>query len=359
MSNVTYVFDVDDTICRHKNRDYANAEPIVPVIDKIRELRENGCTIVLYTARGQVSCKGDLALIEERNRDILETWLKRHDVPYDKLLFGKPLGDFYVDDKAVNLEDFLAKKQQKLTSGSGATVTTDGDTVVKKANNVHEQNSWYNIVKGSSQNIPVPKVKSLVVDTLYMSHIPGVLLCEDLSKEKLFKAMSIAESMRYVDGQVPVEFNFTKYVDNLLSHSCSEATKELIHRLNKVASYIPSSFSHGDLSLSNMIWCENTDLLYVIDPNFKQDQSSWLLDLAKIRFSLTGYEKDFLGCPDYTDMVPMFDRYVRRKHGDLYREIVTLLSISFWVRLHKYRKESQEKIENTVWRLLNGKQEWY
>ena len=165
MSNVTYVFDVDDTICRHKNRDYANAEPIVPDIDKIRELRENGCTIVLYTARGQVSCKGDISLIEERNRDILETWLKRHDVPYDKLLFGKPLGDFYVDDKAVNLEDFLAKKQQKLTSGSGATVTTDGNTVVKKANNVHEQNSWYNIVKGSSQNIPVPKVKSLVVDT--------------------------------------------------------------------------------------------------------------------------------------------------------------------------------------------------
>lgn len=355
MSNFTYVFDVDDTICRHKNRDYSNAEPIIPVIKQLRELYIRGCKIILYTARGQNSCKGDLALIEKRNRDILETWLKKHNVPYNKLIFGKPLGDFYVDDKAINLEDFLKREQVKLISGSGATVTTDGKTVIKKHPNVIEQNNWYDIIRKSPLNIPVPKVKSFVVDTLYMAHIDGDLLCNNLSEEKLYKAIVLAASMRKVYAGTPVYFNHTAYVDNLLSHSCSEATKELIHRLNKVAADIPASFSHGDLSLSNLIWSNDTELLYVIDPNFKPNQSSWLLDLAKLRFSLTGYERDFLGAPDYSHMLPWFDKQIRKHYGNKYAEIVKLLSISFWVRLHKYRKDSTEKIDSTVWRLLSEK----
>lgn len=349
----TYVFDIDDTICRHKNRDYANAEPIVPVIERMRELQKSGCKIILYTARGQNSCKGDLALIEERNRDILESWLAKNDVPYDKLLFGKPLGDFYVDDKAINLEDFLVKKSRKLTAGSGAIVTTDGNTVVKKAQNAAEQHLWYNIVHRSALNIPTPKIKSLVVDTLYMSHIHGELLCNSLCLMQLEKAITIAESMKDINVGIHVEFNFTKYIDNLLTHSRSKSTKELIHRLNKVAAYIPASFSHGDFSLSNLIWSEETNLLYVIDPNFKADQSSWLLDLAKLRFSLTGYEREFLDGPDYSWMIPMFDKQMEDSYGALYKEIIKLLSISFWVRLYKYRKDDKKKIENTVWRLLN------
>jgi len=32
--------------------------------------------------------------------------LDRNGIPYDELHFGKPVADFYVDDKAVKLEDW-------------------------------------------------------------------------------------------------------------------------------------------------------------------------------------------------------------------------------------------------------------
>ena len=42
---MTLVFDIDDTISIHKNRDYKNAIPIQPVIDKLNRLHDEGLYI--------------------------------------------------------------------------------------------------------------------------------------------------------------------------------------------------------------------------------------------------------------------------------------------------------------------------
>ena len=69
-------------------------------------MKDDGWEIVIYSARGQVSCKGDLKEIERKNRPVVEEWLKRHNVPCDELVFGKPIGDIYIDDKGMSLDDF-------------------------------------------------------------------------------------------------------------------------------------------------------------------------------------------------------------------------------------------------------------
>ena len=51
------------------------------------------------------------------------------------------------------------------------------------------------------------------------------------------------------------------------------------------------SFYHGDLTLSNVIK-RGYDLV-LIDPNYKDDYRSYILDLAKIRQSLHDYEYMF------------------------------------------------------------------
>lgn len=58
--NLTFVFDVDDTICHTSNREYKNSVPDVEVIEKINKLYDLGNKIVLYTSRGMVSCDGDI-----------------------------------------------------------------------------------------------------------------------------------------------------------------------------------------------------------------------------------------------------------------------------------------------------------
>jgi capsule biosynthesis phosphatase len=103
------IFDVDLTILEAHNRDYENAEPIQLMIDKINELKKKGYTIILFTARGQLSKNGDMNRIEKENRPVLENWLHRHQVNYDYLLFCKPYGAYYIDDKSLRPDEFLAK----------------------------------------------------------------------------------------------------------------------------------------------------------------------------------------------------------------------------------------------------------
>lgn len=105
----TLIVDVDGTILHAANRDYANATEFSAVIGKLNDLYRKGWNIIYFTARGQLSKNGDMKRIEKENRPVLEKWLKDHDVLYDYLVFNKPYGAFYVDDKALSLYDFMAK----------------------------------------------------------------------------------------------------------------------------------------------------------------------------------------------------------------------------------------------------------
>lgn len=102
----TYVIDLDDTICFTENRDFENSTPYKEVINKINELYDKGWKIIIATARGAKSCK----TLEEREikyRDITENWLKKNNVKYHELVFGKPNADYYVDDKNLSIEEFI------------------------------------------------------------------------------------------------------------------------------------------------------------------------------------------------------------------------------------------------------------
>ena len=66
MDGIKLVFDIDDTICNNKNRDYENAIPFKDVIKKINKLHKQGAKITLYTSRGMVSCNGDIEKINKK-----------------------------------------------------------------------------------------------------------------------------------------------------------------------------------------------------------------------------------------------------------------------------------------------------
>ena len=106
----TIVMDMDDTICFTLNRDFNNSIPNQPVIDKINELHDKGWKIIISTARGAKSCP-TLLEREIKYRGITEAWLNSHNIKYDKVLFMKENADYYVDDKAMNIEEFINFKE--------------------------------------------------------------------------------------------------------------------------------------------------------------------------------------------------------------------------------------------------------
>ena len=94
MDNKRIVFDLDGVICEEvPTFDRSLAEPDWDVIHKMQDLHEVGWFIIIYSGRGWAEY------------NMTQDWLARHGVPYDLLICGKPLYDYWIDDRAVKLED--------------------------------------------------------------------------------------------------------------------------------------------------------------------------------------------------------------------------------------------------------------
>ena len=104
------IFDLDDTLCTTQNGDYANAQPITEVIEKLRDYHRQGFTIVINTSRNMRTYQGNIGAINKNTLPIIIDWLRRHDIPYDELYVGKPwcgFEGFYVDDKAIRPNELV------------------------------------------------------------------------------------------------------------------------------------------------------------------------------------------------------------------------------------------------------------
>ena len=106
------VIDLDDTLCAPDKRlngvdKYIHARPYPFLIMKLRALHEEGWYITIMTSRHMVTCKGDVDEIWNRIGQITVDWLDKNNVPFDQLVFGKPWGRHYVDDKAMSIKEFM------------------------------------------------------------------------------------------------------------------------------------------------------------------------------------------------------------------------------------------------------------
>tara|TARA_R100000008_G_C3478523_1_gene112632 strand:- start:1 stop:330 length:330 start_codon:yes stop_codon:yes gene_type:complete len=105
---VTYVIDIDGTLCSLTNGDYTSAKPFKERIAKVNRLYREGHTIILHTARGMGRFEGNRWKSYNQFYFFTERQLKKWDVQYHQLVMGKPSGDFYIDDKGIKDEDFFA-----------------------------------------------------------------------------------------------------------------------------------------------------------------------------------------------------------------------------------------------------------
>ena len=96
-----YLIDIDGTICKEVG-EVIGREPYVDRIEKINKLYDEGHTIVFYTARGLKSGRG-----EQHYRPITEQQLKEWGVKYHELCFKGHNGDYFIDDRGINAEDFF------------------------------------------------------------------------------------------------------------------------------------------------------------------------------------------------------------------------------------------------------------
>lgn len=343
---IRIVIDVDDTLCDNKGRDYINATPYRDVINKVNLLYNEGYYIILYTARGMKSCNGDLKKIKEKNEAILIEWLQKHNVKYHELIFGKVLGDIYVDDKAMEVRDFVNAPFAKLNGGSTTEVVRLGRMVKKDLKTKEKAISFRTWVEENNNEMcKTPHVISYLYNGVYIDYVEGTLLSQYMSVSSFLNLLSIILNFKNKKYRT---FNINNHFEILDKNNLNEFMSIRINYIkNELLKYEDefiknASFSHGDTILSNIIE-DSSRSLWFIDNNMDIEASSYILDLGKLRMSLDNYEHIFFNATYIKDSYKKLLDNLLKEQG-LY-DIVLLVEYMYLLRLYRYKNdEDKEKV---------------
>lgn len=113
------IIDLDDTLTlSDPTLSYANKEPNLLVIAKVKSYKLQGFEIVIYSARNMRTFNNSVGRINANTLPVIVEWLNKHEIPYDELHVGKPwcgLQGFYVDDKAIRPSEFISMDHDQIS----------------------------------------------------------------------------------------------------------------------------------------------------------------------------------------------------------------------------------------------------
>ena len=89
------IIDIDGTICDEKRQfSRSLAKPLPNAVESLKLLKKKGHILILYSARTWAEY------------EMTFSWLRENDIPFDQLILGKPEGDFWIDDRAINFSNW-------------------------------------------------------------------------------------------------------------------------------------------------------------------------------------------------------------------------------------------------------------
>lgn len=92
----TVCFDIDGVVTvETSGHDYENRTPNCKNIKIIHNIykRRSRFRVTFHTSR--YGC----------DKEITEQWFKKYNIPFDEIIYDKPKYDWFVDDKAINVND--------------------------------------------------------------------------------------------------------------------------------------------------------------------------------------------------------------------------------------------------------------
>lgn len=399
MPKMRICFDLDNTLVTYPTvaGDYTSVKPIEKTIALARELHAKGHTIIIHTARRMETHKYNVgAVIKDIGRITFDT-LEKFQIPYDEILFGKPLADIYIDDRAINpcrgdytymgLFDSREKESivNKLPNNKYNEIELKQNKIVKKGP--------YEIIKGEHYVYSELQKHETIREyfpTLYrftkegeqgqleIEYVKGIPLYflfrhNLVYNEMIIELINILEQFHNVKGSVEVSKDLYKknYIKKLKERfECREdypfedASKIQNQILERLEAYTDSDemqivpFIHGDFWFSNIIYTYERkwkcfDMKGLVDGILTVNGDP-LYDYAKLYQSLLGF--DLVMWDDYTnyskemrDLVIFFEKEVE-KRGISVENLKTVTYGLIIGTLHAVSIEKKEKI----WTFLKG-----
>lgn len=324
-------FDIDNTLVTFPKRpnDYSTVEPIFKTIQIVQELKRQGHTVVLYTARRMKTFNGNVAKAVADIAEITFQTLEKFNIPFDEIYFGKPHADIYIDDLAVNCFDDI-EKEIGIYVGSfieardfNTIDIREDNTVIKKSANLKGEIYFYRHIPNDIRHLfpelldadndnfqwlKLQKIDGVPLTNLYLSEVltPNELMqimdaIQEIHDVKL-SSHKIAETQTFVYKNYCQKmaaryfnYDYSRFPNHAKIYS------EIWSKLQEYEATDCAQISviHGDPVLTNIFltktnrvkfidmrgkhWDENEDHLSIYGDRF--------YDWAKLYQSLIGYDK--------------------------------------------------------------------
>lgn len=312
--------DFDGTICTGSSFDIPFKTPNLILIEKINYLKKKGHYIKIVTARGALSLS--LTDREQKYKPLIEKFLEDNRVMYDEISFNKEFADMYIDDlsirpnEAINIEDISGSFTKNLVVRANGMVIKSGPTV-------HDEFRWYSMM----DLINKPEITNISRQSISYKYI------DNNSALNIYDLFNLIESFAHKPSHNKLKFN--SYIERIVGHVKGEYPAKISTKLIDCLSVIkvPPTFSHGDMSVKNIL-CEN-GTLKLIDPICTNNHfSSFMIDHAKFLFTLKFYNGN----------IDAFNRYKSKINIDF----VDVLIASESARVSTYNRKFKFITENLI-----------
>jgi capsule biosynthesis phosphatase len=214
-------FDLDNTLVTFPTipNDYSSVKPIKKMIDLLISLKNKGHEIIIYTARRMKTNNNNVGKVIKDIALVTINTLEKFNIPYDELLFGKPIADIYIDDKAINpyINDisFFGIFEEEKTEYIHNKVENNKYNVITKKHNIIIKNGPYKFIKG---------------ELFFYKTVPEELAhyFPQLLDYKIRDNNNIELSLEVVEG-IPLLF---LYKNKLLSQKHVDELFEVLHNIH-------------------------------------------------------------------------------------------------------------------------------
>jgi capsule biosynthesis phosphatase len=344
-------FDLDNTLVTypHVPGDYSTVRPVPRMIALAHKMKADGHTIIIHTARRMATHKNNVGAVIRNIGAVTFRTLEEFDIPCDEILFGKPIADMYIDDRAVNpyrdsveLMGYLHPEPTKPLN----MIETNKHNHISLADNKITKTGPATFMRGEIhfyENIPTSLAKhfprfygaevGVEQSKLVIEHIKGIplytLYKHGLATEKhilqLFECVDIMHHIS-VNCETPSQTDIlANYSDKLRArflvkddYPFEDAAVIQQKCLEGLASYVPTVAPciHGDLWFSNII-VDYKGALKMIDMKGQVNGrlcigGDVLYDYGKLYQSFLGYDAAIYGDTiDVTYKEAMMNIFVR------------------------------------------------